>query len=150
MNPYQVVEGMIIAAHVVGATSAFRALKGSFTEELDNVTRVVQETQQAGICSDCSVTIVRGPDEYLFGEEKALLEVIEGKPPLPRLLAPHMHGLFATEPQPGWTSMELPPGPSGRTASNPPLAPNRELGRAQLRARVSTTGKNQVVVVKRK
>src|SRR3546814_7314267 len=70
MNPYQVVEGMIIAAHVVGATSAFLALKGSFTEELDNVTRAVQEMQQAGICSDCSVTIVRGPDEYLFGEEK--------------------------------------------------------------------------------
>src|SRR3546814_15463303 len=116
---------MIIAAHVVGATSAFLALKGSFTEELDNVTRAVQEMQQAGICSDCSVTIVRGPDEYLFGEEKALLEVIEGKPPMPRLLAPHMHGLFATAPQTGWPSVELAPGHSGRPASTPPPVHNR-------------------------
>ena len=48
------------------------------------------------------VTIVAGPDEYLFGEEKAMLEVIEGKPPLPRWFPPYEHGLFATAPQLGW------------------------------------------------
>ena len=37
-----------------------------------------QEMQTAGIAGDCPITIVAGPDEYLFGEEKALLEVIEG------------------------------------------------------------------------
>jgi NADH-quinone oxidoreductase subunit F len=58
--------------------------------------------QQAGICSDCVVNIVGGPDEYLFGEEKAMLEVIEGGDPLPRLLPPYEHGLFATAPQTGW------------------------------------------------
>ena len=56
----------------------------------------MQEFQAAGICADCTVTIVAGPDEYLFGEEKAMLEVIEGKPPLPRLFPPYEHGLFAT------------------------------------------------------
>ncbi len=34
------------------------------------------------------VEIVRGPDEYLFGEEKALLEVIEGNDSLPRIVPP--------------------------------------------------------------
>ncbi|HZD18811.1 MAG TPA: NADH-ubiquinone oxidoreductase-F iron-sulfur binding region domain-containing protein, partial [Actinomycetota bacterium] len=34
------------------------------------------------------------PDEYLFGEEKALLEVIEGNDPLPRIVPPYMEGLF--------------------------------------------------------
>ena len=38
--------------------------------------------------------LVGGPDEYLFGEEKALLEVIEGSPPLPRIVPPFMEGLF--------------------------------------------------------
>ena len=66
------------------------------------VTRAVQEFQAAGICTDCKVTIVAGPDEYLFGEEKAMLEVIEGKPPLPRWFPPYEHGLFATAPQLGW------------------------------------------------
>ena len=50
----------------------------SFERELNAVTRAVQEFQSAGICTVCKVTIVAGPDEYLFGEEKAMLEVIEG------------------------------------------------------------------------
>ena len=86
-NPYQLVEGVIIAAFAVGVVEAYIAMKSHFTRELDAVTRAVQEMQQAGICSDCTVNIVGGPDEYLFGEEKALLEVIEGGDPLPRLSA---------------------------------------------------------------
>ena len=101
-NPYQFVEGMIIAAFAVGADEAFICLKRSFERELEAVTRAVQEFQAAGICTDCKVTIVAGPEEYLFGEEKAMLEVIEGKPPLPRWFPPYEHGLFATAPQLGW------------------------------------------------
>jgi len=93
-NPYQLVEGVMTAAFAVGAAEAFIAVKAKFAEEADAVTRAVQELQEAGYCSDCKVTIVRGPDEYLFGEEKALLEVIEGNAPLPRLLPPHEQGLF--------------------------------------------------------
>ena len=101
-NPYQLVEGVIIAAFATGAAEAFICLKASFGREIDAVTRAVQEMQDAGICAECTVTIVAGPDEYLFGEEKAMLEVIEGKPPLPRWFAPHEHGLFAVAPQLGW------------------------------------------------
>ena len=103
-NPYQLVEGMVIAAFAVGAAEAFICLKASFRREIDAVTRAVQEFQTAGICGDCKVTIVAGPDEYLFGEEKAMLEVIEGNEPLPRWLPPYLHGLFATAPQLGWQS----------------------------------------------
>ena len=52
-NPYQLVEGVIIAAFAVGAQEAFIAMKSHFTQELEAVTRAVQEMQQAGICSDC-------------------------------------------------------------------------------------------------
>lgn len=119
-NPYQLVEGVIIAAFAVGAREAFVAVKGRFMEEADRVTRAVQEMQSAGICADCQVTIVTGPDEYLFGEEKALLEVIEGKPPLPRLLPPYEHGLFATDVVTGWE-----PSP-GAPSPNPTLVNNVE------------------------
>ena len=96
-NPYQLVEGLVIAAFAVGAEEAFICLKASFErEDRVRVTRAVQEFQAAGICGDCTVTIVAGPDEYLFGEEKAMLEVIEGNEPLPRWLPPYVHGLFAT------------------------------------------------------
>ena len=63
---------------------------------------LLEALQAAGIGGGGKVTVVAGPDEYLFGEEKAMLEVVEGKPPLPRLLPPYVHGLFATAPQSGW------------------------------------------------
>jgi NADH-quinone oxidoreductase subunit F len=40
------------------------------------------------------IELVLGSDEYLLGEEKGLLEVIEGGLPLPRLLPPYLEGLF--------------------------------------------------------
>ena len=63
-NPYQLVEGVLIAAYAVGAAGVFICLKASFEPELEAVTRAVQEMQAAGICPDCQVTIVRGPEEY--------------------------------------------------------------------------------------
>ena len=125
-NPYQLVEGVIVAAFAVGAREAFICLKASFEPELEAVTRAVTELQEAGVCRDCQITIVRGPDEYLFGEEKAMLEVIEGNPPLPRLFPPYEHGLFATAPQTGWQATENEPGHVGRHESNPTLVNNVE------------------------
>ncbi len=57
-----------------------------------------------GLLQELSVNIVEGPDDYLYGEEKALLEVIEGRDPLPRLLPPYELGLFATDSPIGWES----------------------------------------------
>jgi NADH:ubiquinone oxidoreductase subunit F (NADH-binding) len=125
-NPYQVVEGLIIAGFAVNAVEAFIGLKASFVPEIDAVTRAVVEMQDTGVCKDCQVTIVRGPEEYLLGEEKALLEVIEGGAPLPRLLPPYEHGLFATAPQEGWEAKEPEPGHRGLHESNPTLVNNAE------------------------
>jgi NADH-quinone oxidoreductase subunit F len=95
-DPYRVVEGLAIAAFCVDATAAYVGLKRSFTSEVANLRRAAVELSDAGVIGDLTVNIVEGPDEYLFGEEKALLEVIEGRDPLPRLLPPWQHGLFAT------------------------------------------------------
>ncbi|OWY60889.1 hypothetical protein B7486_66750, partial [cyanobacterium TDX16] len=125
-NPYQLVEGLLIAAFAIDATEAFVALKASFEQEREGITRAIAEMQEAGICRDCKVTVVAGPDEYLFGEEKAMLEVIEGKEPLPRVLPPYEHGLFATAPQTGWQATDAEPGHQGRHESNPTLVNNAE------------------------
>jgi NADH:ubiquinone oxidoreductase subunit F (NADH-binding) len=125
-NPYQLVEGLVIAAFAVGADEAFICLKASFEREISRVTRAVQEFQAAGICTDCTVTVVAGPEEYLFGEEKAMLEVIEGNEPLPRWLPPHLHGLFATAPQLGWQSHDRRAGEVADAGSHPTLVNNVE------------------------
>ncbi|CAN5745636.1 NADH-quinone oxidoreductase subunit NuoF [soil metagenome] len=125
-NPYQLVEGLVIAAFAVEADEAFICLKASFEREIAGVTRAVQEFQAAGICTDCQITIVAGPEEYLFGEEKAMLEVIEGNEPLPRWLPPHLHGLFATAPQLGWQSHDREPGHMAGSGSSPTMVNNVE------------------------
>ena len=124
-NPYQVAEGLMIAAFAIDAHAAFVCLKASFELERDAITQALAELQQADLAIDCEVTVVAGPDEYLFGEEKAMLEVIEGKPPLPRWLPPYEHGLFAASPQEGWEA--APHGAQRRTDEpNPTLVNNVE------------------------
>jgi NADH-quinone oxidoreductase subunit F len=125
-NPYQVVEGLAIAALALDATEVFIALKASFVPERERVMAAVTEMEQVGLVGDLSIGIVAGPEEYLFGEEKALLEVIEGNEPLPRWLPPYVHGLFATAPQLGWQSHEPEPGHSRGHESNPTSVNNVE------------------------
>ncbi len=93
MNPYQVIEGLAIGAHVLGARSAYLCLKRLAEPEVVAVQRALDELRARTAIAD-NIELVLGPDEYLFGEEKALLEVIEGGLPLPRVLPPYIHGLF--------------------------------------------------------
>ena len=125
-NPYQLIEGVAIAAFAIGATDAFIGLKASFTTEIDRLQRALAEMTAAGLAGDVRIQLVPGPEEYLLGEEKALLEVIEGKDPLPRLLPPYLHGLFSTAPQMGWISAPVEPGHRGPHESNPTLVNNAE------------------------
>jgi NADH-quinone oxidoreductase subunit F len=97
-NPYAVLEGMLIAAHVIGSGELYVALKQSSRKEIDRVERALDELGEAGLLEDLRVQVVKGPEEYLFGEEKALLNVIEGGGPLPREAGspPYERGLRAT------------------------------------------------------
>jgi NADH:ubiquinone oxidoreductase subunit F (NADH-binding) len=125
-NPYQVIEGVAVAATIVEAREAFIAVKASFTREIAVLERALQEMASAGLVSDAPITLVGGPEEYLFGEEKALLEVIEGNDPMPRWLPPYLHGLFATTPQEGWSASPEPHRETGTVGSNPTLVSNVE------------------------
>lgn len=126
-NPYQVVEGLAIAALVVGTRQAFVGIKASFEEEREALARAVAEMSGSGMLDGVEeITAVAGPEEYLFGEETGLLEVIEGNDPLPRLFPPYIHGLFATSPQSGWNAAPPQPGHAHRHESNPTLVNNVE------------------------
>jgi NADH-quinone oxidoreductase subunit F len=101
-NPYAVLEGMLIAAHVIGAKELYVALKESYRKEQARVQEALRELSEAGLCEGLDVRIIAGPEEYLFGEEKALLNAIEGAGPLPREahLPPYERGLRATPDSP--------------------------------------------------
>jgi NADH-quinone oxidoreductase subunit F len=125
-NPWQGIEGLAIAALAVGADQAYIATKARFGPERDGLVAAAEDMGRAGLLEGLSVSVVSGPDEYLFGEEKALLEVIEGHDPLPRLLPPFQHGLFATGPQLGWESHPPASPPGAGPEPNPTLVNNFE------------------------
>lgn len=95
-NPFQVVEGILIALHATGARGAYVGVKARFRDQLEALAAALGAVAAAGWRGADRVQLVGGPDEYLFGEEKAMLEVIEGKLPMPRILPPFQQGLFAT------------------------------------------------------
>src|ERR671912_1455690 len=132
VTEYAVVEGVAIAAFAVGAERAFIGIKERFGPETARLAAAVDEMTAAGLLGDLTLQVVLGPDAYLYGEETGLLQVIEGEAPLPRILPPYIHGLFATVPTAGWSAA-----PAGvvdvAPASNPTVVNNVEtLGTASL------------------
>ncbi len=97
-NPYQVLEGLAIAAYAVGAERAYIGVKETFDQEIKALSRALEEMRQADALGGIPIQAVLGPDLYLFGEETGLEEVIEGRLPMPRMARPFMQGLFASPP----------------------------------------------------
>ena len=60
-NPYLVLEGLSIAATVVGAREAFICVKTSFRTEIEAVERALREMSAAGLLCDVPVSLVGGP-----------------------------------------------------------------------------------------
>lgn len=91
-NPYYLIEGMAIATYAIGAAQAVICIKEIFLKEIATLTRALEECYSAGYLGqnvlgsgqNIPIDLTRGPDSYLLGEDRALLEVIEGKPAWPR------------------------------------------------------------------
>jgi len=92
-DPFQVVEGALIAALAVGGASVIFGLKKSFGEEVARLQRAIDEIVAAGWAEGIEFDVFEGPNEYLYGEETALLETIDGRYPFPRIAPPFRRGV---------------------------------------------------------
>ncbi len=90
-RPKDVLRGLGIAIETLGAERGYVYLKGSFAEEEKRLSSAIAELGMAPL-----VTIHRGDDTYVGGEETALLESIEGRVawPRPKPPRPFAVGLF--------------------------------------------------------
>ncbi len=92
-NPYVVLEGALIAAHAVGADTVVVAVRRSFATERTRLATAIDELRDDGWLDDVDLQLFAGPEEYLFGEETGLLEVLDGREPLPRIAPPFRRGV---------------------------------------------------------
>ncbi|MBW3611401.1 MAG: hypothetical protein KY438_07710 [Actinobacteria bacterium] len=92
-NPYRVLEGALIAAAAIGADRVIVALKASFETEGRRVADAMEEVRARGWAEGVELSVVEGPSHYLYGEETALLEVVAGREPFPRIAPPFRHGV---------------------------------------------------------
>src|SRR5690606_2408265 len=89
-------------------------LKEKYTAEAAHLEQAATQMSQAGIVGDIPIRLVTGPDDYLLGEEKGLLEAVEGRPPFPRWYPPYLIGLYTGIPEgvgaasSGWTEQTNP------------------------------------------
>ena len=93
LDPYAVIEGALIAARAVGAREIIFGLKKAFVPEVSRMRAAIVEMQRAGWSEGVEFTVYEGPDEYLYGEETALLETLDGRYPFPRIAPPFRRGI---------------------------------------------------------
>ena len=95
-NPFQFLEGLVIASYAVGAMVSYVYLRGEFWELAAFLDEKIAEMENAGYLgdnlfgTDYSLKIFThlGAGAYICGEETALLESLEGKRGQPRVRPP--------------------------------------------------------------
>lgn len=129
-NPYAVLEGAVIAARAVGAPTVVVAIKESFTRERDRLQSAITELVSEGLVDDGVISIFAGPQEYLYGEETALLEAMAGRPPFPRIAPPWRRGVTdvvrSAEDADSESGLAAPVAMAGTTDAAPSLVNNVE------------------------
>jgi formate dehydrogenase len=95
-DPHRFLEGMLIAAHVVGIEAVYIYLRDEYHD-----CRVMLQAELARLVADPPfplprLELRRGAGAYICGEESAMIESIEGKRGEPRLRPPYIAqvGLF--------------------------------------------------------
>ena len=95
-NPHQLIEGMLIAAYVMGTRVGYNYIHGEIWREYELFEKALDEARDHGFLgenilgSDFSFDLfaVHGYGAYICGEETALIESIEGKKGQPRYKPP--------------------------------------------------------------
>ncbi len=87
-RPDLVVEGLAIAALVIGASEIYLYLRGEFGAPWRSLEAAVERFRDAGLLDGLTMHFHSGHGSYICGEETALLEALEGRRGMPRLKPP--------------------------------------------------------------
>ncbi len=95
-NPHQLLEGMMIAAHAIGAETAYIFLRAEYAVSERALRKAIAEAHEHGCLGEnvfgtgrpLEIHIHSSAGRYICGEETALLNALEGKRAVPRAKPP--------------------------------------------------------------
>jgi NADH-quinone oxidoreductase subunit F len=95
-NPHQIIEGMAIAAYVLGATIGYNYIRGEFYEAILRFETALHEARKNNLIGhnimssgiDFNLYCAIGAGAYICGEETALINSLEGRKGQPRYKPP--------------------------------------------------------------
>ena len=95
-DPHRFLEGVLIAASVVGCEAVYIYLRDEYHEARVLLTQELAALQANPPCALPRIELRRGAGAYICGEESAMIESIEGKRGEPRMRPPYIAevGLF--------------------------------------------------------
>ena len=95
-DPHRFLEGVLIAASVVGCEVVYIYLRDEYHEARMLLTQALADLRANPPCALPGIELRRGAGAYICGEESAMIESIEGKRGEPRLRPPYIAevGLF--------------------------------------------------------
>ncbi|MCA9508777.1 MAG: NADH-quinone oxidoreductase subunit NuoF [Myxococcales bacterium] len=87
-NPHQLIEGVMIAAHAIGAKVAYIFLRGEYKTAEKYLEHALHEAHKANLFYNLDIFIHMSAGRYICGEETALLNALEGRRATPRAKPP--------------------------------------------------------------
>lgn len=95
-EPHRMLEGALIAAHIVGCERIYIYMRDEYPDVLEILRIEIEKLAASGLSSHAPIELRRGAGAYICGEESAMIESIEGKRGLPRHRPPFIAqvGLF--------------------------------------------------------
>jgi formate dehydrogenase len=95
-DPHRFLEGMLIAAKVVGVETCYIYLRDEYHGCREILEKEIKTLQLSPPCKLPKIELRRGAGAYICGEESAMIESIEGKRGEPRMRPPYIAevGLF--------------------------------------------------------
>ncbi|MGV8050231.1 MAG: NADH-quinone oxidoreductase subunit NuoF [Anaerolineaceae bacterium] len=96
-DPHRIIEGMLIAAHAVGADEGFLYIRGEYQLAISRLETAIKQAEEYGFLGknifgsnlNFNLHVHAGAGAYICGEETALIESLEGKRGEPRSRPPY-------------------------------------------------------------
>jgi len=103
-GPHLVIEGMVLAALVIGADQGFIYIRHEYHEQIATLKSAIESAERLGACGanifgsgrSFELRVFISPGGYVCGEQTALIEALEGKRSEPRNRPPELetNGLY--------------------------------------------------------